>query len=483
MLECLTMAKKFYITTSIPYVNAPPHIGQALEFVQADVLARYRRLKGEDVYFLTGTDENAHKNYLAAKKIGISVEQFVEAHAAKFLDLLLKLKISHDQFIRTADRKRHWPGVFKLWEGAVKNGDIYKRKYTGFYCTGCEAFVTEKDLRDKLCPIHQKEPEEVGEENYFFRLSKYQKKLEGLILKKKLLVVPESRRNEVLNFVRSGLEDLSVSRERRRVPWGIPVPNDPSQTIYVWYDALANYISALGYGTKDDRLFRKYWPADLHLIGKDIVRFHAVYWPAFLLAAGVELPKQILVHGFFTVEGRKMSKTVGNIVNPLEIISRYGAEPLRYFLLRRGALFSDADFSLRELEKIYDTDLANGLGNLVARVARLCERVDSLFTASVLRFTDARFAPCHRALENFRFDEALAFIWEKVGAVDKFIDEKKPWELEKEELGRTLTFPVGEIREIAVLLEPFLPEISRRIKGQFAGPKIKFEKPLFPRLR
>ncbi len=467
------------MTTAIPYVNASPHIGQALEFVQADVIARYHRLLGDDTRFLTGTDENAHKNYLVAKEQNIPVEDFVEKHTNEFLGLLERLQISNDDFIRTTDQRRHWPGVYEFWQKAIENGDIYKKKYEGLYCVGCEAFVTGKDLKEGLCPVHQKPPEKVSEENYFFRLSKYQKELEELISTDELRVIPESRKNEVLSFIRSGLEDLSISRDRKRVPWGIPVPDDSSQTIYVWYDALTNYISALGYGSEDESLFDKYWPANVHVIGKDIVRFHAVYWPAFLLSAGLPLPKQILVHGFFTVEGQKMSKTIGNVLNPIEIIDEYGTEALRYYLLKRGALFTDGDFSVKRFEEIYNADLANGLGNLVSRVAKLCEK-------SKLKFVLSEPRSCikeNEKLDAYKFNEALEEIWKKIAKLDKFIDEKKPWELKSAKLRDVLSFPIEEIRKIGVLLEPFLPETAKKIQKRFAGPEIRSAEPLFPRIK
>lgn len=491
------MNKKFYITTSIPYVNASPHIGQALEFTQADIIARYHRLAGDNTYFLTGTDENAHKNYLVAQEKNISVEKFVGKYSREFTQLTKKLLISNNDFIRTTDQKKHWPGVFQIWEKAVQNNDIYKKKYTGFYCLGCEAFVTKKDLKKGLCPVHQKKPEKISEQNYFFRLSKYQKKLKNLIFTNKLLIIPKNRKKEVLNFISAGLEDLSVSRDRKRVPWGIPVPNDPSQTIYVWYDALANYISALGYGTKNNKLFKKYWPADLHLVGKDIIRFHAIYWPAMLLSAGIKPPKKILVHGFYTVNGQKMSKTLGNVINPLDIIKKYGAETLRYYLISRGALFSDADFSFKELETIYNADLANGLGNLVSRVSSLTKQAGLEIEEETSKLTlkdslDAKeHEAYHQAFEEFRLNDALEFIWKLIKQTDQFIDQNKPWvQLKKEKLAPieirklsgVLFHLVDEIYVIAVLLEPFLPKTAEKIKRQFSAKKIKPEKPLFPRL-
>jgi len=479
------MRKKFYVTTAIDYVNAKVHLGHSLEKVQADVLARYHRKLGEDVFFLTGTDENAQKNVLAAEKEGILPKKFVDQNANFAKNLWKKFNISFDYFIRTTNKKIHWPGVKKLWLKCKEAGDIYKKSYTGLYCTGCEAFLREKDLKDGLCPYHLKKPEVVSEENYFFKLSKYQKELAKIIERDEIKIFPRERKNEVLSFIRSGLEDFSISRPRERMKgWGIPVPGDGSQIIYVWFDALTNYISAIGYG-RDEKFFKKYWPADLHIIGKDILKFHAIYWPAMLLSAKVELPRKILVHGFITVAGQKMSKSLGNIVNPLEIIEKYGADSLRYFLLRESSPFEDLDFTFEKFKQRYNSDLVAGLGNLTARIISLAQKF------KVLPFSKIRkknpeikekilnvSKKYKEAMKEFKFNEALISIWDLIGFCDKFIEKEKPWEERKgqREIIENLLFSLSQIVE---LLEPFLPQTSEKIKKQIKGKKIEH---LFPKV-
>lgn len=462
--------KKFYITTAIDYVNAPaPHIGHALEKIGADVLARYHRLKGNDVFFLTGTDENAQKNVLAAEKAGVSVERFVAENAANFKKMGGALNISFDDFIRTADEEKHWPGVKKLWKKCDESGDIYKKKYEGLYCVGCEAFVTEKDLINGHCPEHLKEPEKISEENYFFSLSKYQEKIEELVKNDIVKIIPEKRKNEVLSFVRSGLKDLSISRPTERMKdWGISVPGDKSQIIYCWMDALANYITALGYGREENKLFKKYWPADVHVIGKGIVRFHAVYWPAFLLSAEIELPKKIFVHDYITVSGQKMSKTIGNVINPLELAEKYGTDAIRYYLLREISPFKDGDFTYKRFEERYNADLANGLGNLLSRVLKMAEDV---FKGEVDCKPDKEFEKLFSEtskkvdgfIKGYEFHKALEAVWEVIGFCDAYIEEKKPWETKDERVLKSL---LASLFIIARLLRPFLPDTSERMLKQ-----------------
>ncbi len=475
------MKRKFYVTTAIDYVNDRVHLGHSLEKIQADVLARYHRILDDDVFFLTGTDENAQKNVLAAEKEGISPKEFVDQNANFAKTLWKKFNISFNYFVRTTNKRIHWPGVKKLWLKCKESGDIYKKNYTGFYCLGCEAFLRETDLKNGLCPYHLKKPEIISEENYFFRLSRYQKDLEKIIEKDEIEIFPRERKNEILNFVKSGLEDFSISRPRERMRgWGIPVPNDKSQIIYVWFDALTNYISAIGYG-RDEKLFKKYWPADLHIIGKDILKFHAVYWPAMLLSAKLELPRKILVHGFITVAGQKMSKSLGNVINPLEIIEKYGTDSLRYFLLRESPPFEDLDFTLEKFKKRYNSDLATGIGNLVLRVIGLANKLK--FSNSKPKIKDQKLkseiAKTKRAwkksLEEFRFNESLAIVWSLISFCDKFLQEKKPWETKEKKVVSDL---ITALAEIAKLIEPFLPETSEKILKQ-----IKNKKPivLFPK--
>lgn len=476
--------KKFYVTTSIPYVNANPHIGHALEFIQADVLARYYRQKGSDVFFLTGTDEHGVKIARAAAAAGKEPQDFVDEIAEKFRELLKALNISNNDFIRTSDQKRHWPGAQKLWRELEKAGDIYKKNYSGLYCVGHEAFITEKDLVNGKCRDHQREPEVIEEENYFFRLSKYSKQIESGIKNNELKIIPETKKNEILSFIKEGLEDISFSRPRKDLSWGIPVPGDPKHTMYVWCDALSNYISALGYGSTrniDISKFQKWWPADVHVIGKDILRFHAAIWPGILLAAGLPLPKTIFVHGFITVGGEKMSKTVGNVIDPFEVVKKYGTDAMRYYLLREIPSSDDGDFTYDKFEERYNADLAKGLGNLVSRVLTLAQKSD----IKEIRSFESEIKNAEKNVEKligeFRFNDALAAIWRLVSAGDKYIDDKKPWTLapDSKEYKKTIGSLLHLISEIGRLLLLFLPETSEKISDLIKKRKSGV---LFPRL-
>jgi methionyl-tRNA synthetase len=478
------MKDKFYITTSIAYTNAPPHIGFALELIQADVLARYNRLLDKEVFFLTGTDEHGIKVQKEAEKNGLSPEEFSEKLSKQFESLKEILNISNDDFIRTTDKKRHIPVVEKIWQKLVDNGDIYKREYEGQYCVGCEAFVMQKDLIDGKCAIHKTEPQLIKEENYFFRLSKYQKQLESIIENEKIKIYPEERKNEVLSFIKQGLEDISFSRSIKNLKWGIPVPGDKEQVMYVWADALSNYISAIGYSV-DVKTFGKFWPADIQCIGKDILRFHAIYWPAMLLALGLSMPKAILVHGFITSEGQKMSKSLGNVVDPVELVKKYGIDAVRYYVLREIPTTKDGDFSIEKFEKRYNGDLASGLGNLSARISTVALKneiaVDSKGEISNPELSGNLKEIRNRYEEfinNIKLSDALSCVWGLVGICDRFIEKEKIWENSQEKLGviKDLCFVLFNISE---LLEPFLPETAEKIKEQLQG---KRKEPIFPRL-
>lgn len=487
--------KKFYITTSIAYTNAFPHIGFALELIQADVIARYHRLLDDDVFFLTGTDEHGTKIARAAKEEGKDPKEFVDEISNRFRELTKTLNISNSDFIRTTDRKKHWPVVEKVWKELEANGDIYKKKYKGFYCAGCEAFITEKDLVDGRCPNHQKKPELVEEENYFFRLSKYSDKIKEKIEKDELRIIPETRKNEVLSLIKQGLEDVSFSRSREKLKWGIEVPGDPSQTIYVWADALVNYISVLGY--KSNEKFKKYWPADVHCLGKDILKFHALIWPAILLSLGLKLPKVIFVHGYLTSGGQKMSKSLGNVVDPFNLVEKYGTDAVRYFLLREIPSTEDGDFTYEKFEARYNSDLASGLGNLVARLTTMAEKIEKTEfekdKKDIEKYPHIKKAnkEWERALEEFKFNEALKSTWDLVSFCDKQIDKEKPWE-KKENSAEVLRLLLGTLLRVAYNLKPFLPETSKEIlsRVKISGSsdkkswefKIKKGKPLFPRI-
>ena len=474
------MPDKFYITAAIPYVNAKPHIGHALEFVQTDAIARYHRLLGENVVSLSGGDENALKNVQAAETANVSIQEFVDNNTNLFFELSVKLNAKFDVWQKGSDKVHHFPSSQKLWGLCESSGDIYKKKYEGLYCVGCEAFYSPDELNDNgECYEHPgKKLETVAEENYFFRLSKYQKEITDLIEKDKIKIIPENRKKEVLTFVKDGLEDISISRSNERARnWGVPVPNDPNSRQYVWFDALNIYQSGVGFGW-DEKQYNKWWPADLHVIGKGILRFHAVYWPAFLLSAKLKLPKAIFVHDYFTVDGQKMSKTIGNVIDPIELIQKYGPEPLRYYFLAKFSPFNDGDFSEEKFKETYNGELANGLGNLISRTAKLCENSGLTFSNSKADL----FKEVKNHLEEYRFDFALKFIWERLTKLDQLINETKVWEQKGETLEKILKELVVGIRQIAFNLKPFLPETAEKIEKQFAGPKIKSGSPLFPRI-
>lgn len=470
--------KKFYIATSVVYANAAPHLGFVLESVQADVLARYHRLLGEKVFFLTGVDEHGLKISRAAEQAGKTPGVFTEEISRKVRELKTVFQLSNDDFIRTTDEKRHWPAVRKLWLALEKRGDLYKKQYRGFYCSGCEAFVVPRDLIDEKCSIHQKEPEMLEEENYFFRLSKYSQKIAEIIKKEKIKIIPPNRRKEILNFVEKGLEDISFSRARANLEWGIPAPGDAEQTIYVWADALTNYLSALGYGGNESQL-KKYWPPDVHCIGKDILKFHAALWPAMLLALKLALPKKIFVHGFIAVDGRKMSKSLGNIVDPFKLAADYGGEAVRYFLLRELPAAEDGDFSEEKFKRRYNADLANGLGNFASRVAALRPAAKTKMPpagkkikAKIREIRRRTF----RKLNDFKFNESLSALWELIVFGDQYLNRNQPWKMADSKIKSQVISDLETIlRSLSEIIEPFLPETGGKIrrlrKGEILFPR------------
>jgi methionyl-tRNA synthetase len=475
----ISKEKGFFITTSIAYTNASPHLGFALELIQADVLARYHRILGKKVFFLTGTDEHGQKIAKASEEAGRNPKEFTDEISEKYKKLKEPLNLSNDDFIRTTDQKRHWPAVEKVWLGLKEKGDIYKKKYKGFYCVGCEAFITNKDLVGGKCKIHQKEPEIIEEENYFFKLSKYSKEIGEAIEKDKTKIIPEGRKNEMMSFINQGLEDVSFSRPRKDLKWGIPVPGDESQTIYVWADALVNYLSALSY--PDDN-FKKYWPPDVHCLGKDILRFHATIWLGMLLSLKLPLPKNIFVHGFITSNGQKMSKSLGNVVDPFELVKKYGTDPVRYFLLREITSMEDGDFTYEKFEQRYTSDLAKGLGNLISRVSTLAKKYslssDVSAKGQVQKEISGAQEKYQKALSDFKFNEALISVWGLIGFCDRYIEKEKPWE-DKENAKEVIINLLSAVKEIAKLLEPFLPQSSKEAAEQLKSEKIKA---LFPRI-
>ena len=476
----------WYITTAIPYVNAPPHLGFAHEVIQTDVLARYHRLRGFDVRFLTGTDENSLKNVRAAEQLELSPPVLIEKNAARFEYLKTALNLSHDDFIRTSVDARHRSGVARLWQACVQNGDVYQGTYRGLYCVGCEHFYRESDLEDGRCPEHLVRPEPVCEENYFFRLSRYRDQLLSLVRSRELLIVPGKRRNEVLRWLERGLQDISISRSRQRARgWGIPVPDDPGQVIYVWFDALGNYISALDYGG-DQRLFEKYWcenPNRIHVIGKGVSRFHAIYWPAILLSAGVRLPTQLLVHCYVTVEGQKISESLGNSVDPIALAEEFGADALRYYLLRHIRSSDDGDYSKKRLESAYVTDLANGLGNLLNRTLGLITRYTNgrvpepaefiAVDRKLIEACAALPAKVDAAIGEYRLDAAISEVWNVVQKANQYVSEVAPWEKAREgssQRVRTCLFVLAEtLRVVGCFVSVFLPRIGEKLLRQLGA--------------
>lgn len=471
---------KFYVTTAIDYVNAAPHIGHALEKVQADAMARYHRLKGDDTLFLTGTDEHGSKLYRAAQAEGIDTQEFCDRMSEKFVELTKVLNLSNDRFVRTT-QERHKRAAQKLWRACAH--DIYSSVYRGLYCVGCEAYYLEKDLVDGKCPIHGTVPEAIEEQNYFFRLSAYQDALLAHYDAHPDFIYPEERFREIYSFVESGLEDISISRSKDKLVWGIEVPDDPNQVMYVWFDALTNYISAIGYAD-DETEFSRWWPASVHVIGKDISRFHAVLWPAMLMSAGLPLPEKIFIHGFLTVEGEKMSKSRGNVIDPVEIARTYGADPLRYYLIREIPTNEDGDFSQRRFEERFNFDLANDLGNLLHRSLNLLVKYRDGHLAKVADFGElenALIAEASRtvdayceAMDGLRLRDGAEIAMGFVRRLNKYIDEAAPWSAAKTEAARfdTIMYTLSEgMRITAVLIEPFMPKTARTMLERLGLPE------------
>jgi methionyl-tRNA synthetase len=500
----MSNTRRFYVTTAIPYVNGDPHLGHALEFVQADVLARHRRLRGDVVRFLTGTDDNALKNVDAALAARVPVAEFVEEKAQRFVDLAGPLQLSNDDFIRTSTDPRHRPGVERLWRACADAGDLYQRDYEGLYCSGCEAFVVPRDLSEGRCSEHGERPERIVERNWFFRLSAFEGPLLDLIESGRLRIEPEHRRNEVIAFIRSGLDDFSASRARQRAQdWGIPVPGDPTQVIYVWFDALANYVTALVSSSEGDD-YRDWWCESderLHLIGKGIIRFHAVYWPAILLSAEQPLPTTIFVHDYLTVEGQKLSKSLGTAIDPLRVVERYGPDALRWWLVRDVPRNGDVDFR-EELVAARANELADGLGNLINRtIALVCRNRPAGVQPAPERLAEAARleALCEGlpsaiddALAVFDLRSAAAALWEVVAEANRLVSATQPWELAKaafvgqqqavERLDAVLGALLDACRVITAELPPFLPLAADRINAALAGLDVQKGRTLFPKV-
>ncbi len=485
------MKKNFYITTTLPYVNAEPHIGFALEIIQADIIARYHGILGDKVVFNTGTDEHGLKIYRNAQEEGKDVQKYVDENAAKFGKLKSALNVSFTNFIRTTD-PHHVAAAQEFWKRCDKNGDIYKKNYQIKYCVGCELEKTESELKDGVCPIHPNlKIELIDEENYFFRFSKYQKPLLELYKKYPDFVVPAHRLTEIKNFVENGLQDFSISRLKTKMPWGVPVPGDETQVMYVWFDALVNYISTLGWPESNEN-FEEFWgtkenPNALQIAGKDNLRQQSAMWPAMLMSARLPTSRQIIIHGFITSGGQKMSKSLGNVVNPFEIVEKYGTDALRFFLAHDINSFEDSDFTEGKFKESYNANLANGLGNFSARVLTLGEKAKfnglALATPAVDKFISETKQKIAKETEGYRFNEALASVWGLISFGDAYVNTNKPWETGDVQVIYDL---VVILDNVAALILPFLPETASKIIGSinWSGSELKIKKGgnLFPRV-
>lgn len=468
---------KTYLCTAIPYVNGNPHIGHAMDYLLADVYARYCRMMGKEVRLQVGTDEHGNKVFRSAEKNGVSVEDYVQANSDKFRKFIKRLDVSYTDFIRTTDPE-HVRRCQEIWKKLESH--IYSADYEGWYCEGCESFVTEKEYEENhgVCPDHQKPYQQLSESNYYLRISDFKPEIRRRIEDGTMLILPEFRRQELLQLL-ADAPDISISRPRKQLSWGVPVPGDDSQVMYVWIDALSNYITVLGYPDQD---ISDFWPAEAQFIGKDILRFHAITWPAILLGLGLPLPKRLVTHGFVLADGQKMSKSIGNVVDPIAALDRHGLDAFRYFFLRHIDTFADSDFTWEKFDKAYSNELANDLGNLVQRLATLCQK-NRVHGLGLPAASDDEY---NRLMANFEFSKAFDYVWNKVQGLNKSIDEQKPWELAKSGDTEKLHQVLGELTkgmlEVSQLLAPFLPETVEKIQDIFTAPEIvPPATPLFPK--
>lgn len=484
------MGKNLYICTAIPYVNGEPHIGHALDYTLADIWARYQRQNGHEVRFQTGVDEHGNKIAAKAAENNLGPQAYVDQMYVNFQNLISALNITATDFIRTTDG-HHKGAVQYIWQELDKAGLIYKGSYEGWYCTGCENFVTDKEATENngICPDHQKPYERLSEENYYLKASQFSEQIREAIEKNKMRIVPEFRKKEFLELIKDGIKDVSISRPRKNLSWGVSVPGDDSQVMYVWLDALSNYITVLGYPDREE--WRDFWPADVQVVGKDILRFHAGIWPAILLGLGLSLPKTMLVHGFVTVGNTKMSKSLGNGVGPMEVINAYGTDAFRYYFSRHVPTQEDGDFTWEKFENAYNNELGNDLGNLVQRVAAMITRYQSgVIGEGALAEHD--MGPYREAIEHYEFNLALDAVWNTVRSLNQYLERVKPWEIAKnrdtdteatEHLSDVLTYSASTLIQIADLLLPFMPSTAQSIRALFETGVIPAGvQPLFPKI-
>lgn len=482
------MSKKLYITTAIPYANARPHIGNALDYLLADIWTRYQKQQGRDVRFQVGTDEHGNKIAAKAAEMDLTPQAYVDSMYGNFEVLMRAVGADFTDFIRTTDI-HHKAAVQFIWQKLQPY--IYKGKYEGWYCVGHEAFFTDKEAAatNGVCPDHQQPYQRLSEENYYFKLSEFGPKIREAIEAHKFEIVPAYRKNEILKLLEAGLTDISISRSRKNLSWGVPVPGDDTQVMYVWIDALSNYLTVLGY--PENESWKEYWPADIQVIGKDILRFHAAIWPAMLLGLGLPLPKKLLVHGFVNVANQKMSKSVGNVVDPMEIIQNYGVDAFRYYFARHIPTLDDGDFTWEKFEAAYNNELANELGNLVSRIANMVSRYQAGVIGDVIKAEHDANA-YYEAMRDLQFNKALDEVWLNVRSLNQYLEEVKPWEVAKKRerdseaeahLAEILGHAVGTLQQVAVLIEPFMPTTARLIGETFSG-GVVHEQPsvLFPKI-
>jgi len=482
------MDKKLYITTAIPYVNGEPHIGHALDYLLADIWTRYQKQNGHEVRFQVGTDEHGNKIAAKATEAGLDPKSYTDKMYVNFETLMKKIQTQHTDFVRTTD-EHHIGAVQYIWKQLEPY--IYKSKYEGWYCVGCESFVTDKEATDNngICPDHNQPYQRLSEENYYFKTSSFTDKIRQAIDTGEMKIVPDFRKKEFLELIKDGIQDVSISRPRKNLSWGVPVPGDPDHVMYVWIDALANYITVIGYPDREE--WKSYWPADVQVIGKDILRFHAGIWPAMLLGIGLGLPKKLLVHGFINVGGVKQSKTLGNGVNPIEIIDSYGLDAFRYYFSRHVPTLEDSDFTWEKFENAYNTELGNDLGNLIQRLAGMITK----YQAGVIGETpqgEHDMSAYHESMDNLEFNKAIDEVWSMIRSLNQYIDNVKPWSIAKDigkdpeaesHLSEVLSFSAGALLQIGDLLVPFLPDVAARIHKTFdTGVIVASEGVMFPKI-